>query len=254
MEWSLGAGLESRSVVVTGAGGGIGAAVAEALVASGAHVTAVDLSVESLQSALGHLDAGMVTLFTGDLRDHESHAAIIGAAQESAPLYGLVNCAAVLRRRGDVRDVTEDDWDFQHDINLKAAFFLCRRAAETMRQDGTQGRIVTFSSQGWWTGGFGGSVAYAATKGGIVSMTRGLARTYGPAGITINSVAPGQARTDMLLTDLDQDVLERMIEQTPLARIAEPSEVAGVVLFLLSDHASFITGSTLNVSGGLLMY
>lgn len=254
MQWSLGDGLRSRSVVVTGAGGGIGSAVVQALVASGAHVTAVDVSRENLERVLGDLDPGLVKLFAGDLRDHESHAEIIGAAEESAPLYGLVNCAAVLRRRGDVRDVTEDDWDFQHDVNLKAAFFLCRSAAETMREAGTAGRIVTFSSQGWWTGGFGGSVAYAATKGGVVSMTRGLARTYGPSGITINSVAPGQARTDMLLTDLDQAVLDRMIEQTPLARIAEPSEVAGVVLFLLSDHASFITGSTLNVSGGLLMY
>jgi len=177
---------------VTGAGGGIGAEVAQALAESGAHVTAVDLSAKNLQQALGHLDPSSVTLFAGDLREHESHAAIIAAAQNFAPLYGLVNCAAVLRRRTDVREVTEDDWDYQHDINLKAAFFLCRATAETMREAGTRGRIVTFASQGWWTGGFGGSVAYAATKGGVVSMTRGLARTYGPAGITINSVAPGR--------------------------------------------------------------
>lgn len=254
MEWSLGAGLHGRSVVVTGAAGGIGAPIVESLVASGAHVTAVDVSNESLNRALGHLDQACMTTLAADLRDHASHAEIIAAAEESGPLFGLVNCAAVLRRRSDVRDVTEEDWDFQHDINLKAAFFLCRQAAESMREASTRGRIVTFSSQGWWTGGFGGSVAYAATKGGIVSMTRGLARTYGPAGITINSVAPGQVRTEMLLTEIDQAVLDRMTEQTPLGRIAEPEEVAGVVLFLLSDHASFITGSTLNVSGGMLMY
>lgn len=254
MEWSLGAGLQSRSVVVTGASGGIGAPIVESLVASGARVTAVDLGGDRLSQTLGHLDPAAVTMIAADLRDHTSHAEIIASAETLGPLFGLVNCAAVLRRRSDVRDVTEEDWDFQHDVNLKAAFFLCRAAAETMRAAGTPGRIVTFSSQGWWTGGFGGSVAYAATKGGIVSMTRGLARTYGPAGITINSVAPGQARTEMLLTDLDQAVLDRMTEQTPLGRVAEPEEVAGVVLFLLSDHASFITGSTLNVSGGLLMY
>ena len=85
-------------------------------------------------------------------------------------------------------------------------------------------------------------------------MTRGLARTYGPLGITVNSIAPGQARTDMLLTDLDKSVMDRMTEQTPLGRVAAPAEVASVALFLVSDHASFITGSTLNVSGGFLMY
>lgn len=254
MEWSLGAGLASRSVVVTGAGGGIGAPVVEALVASGAHVTAVDVSSASMERALGHLDPAVVTMVEADLRSHDAHDEVIAHAETSGPLFGLVNCAAVLRRRSDVRDVTEEDWDFQHDINLKATFFLCRAAAETMRAAGTPGRIVTFSSQGWWTGGFGGSVAYAATKGGVVSMTRGLARTYGPHGITINSVSPGQARTEMLLTDLDQAVLDKMTEQTPLGRVAEPEEIAGVVIFLLSDHSSFITGSTLNVSGGLLMY
>lgn len=254
MEWSLGSGLGSQSIVVTGASGGIGAPIVEALVEAGAHVTAVDRDEATLERVLGHLDPARVTRVAADLRDHAGHADIIAAAEKAGPLFGLVNCAAVLRRRSDVRDVTEEDWDFQHDVNLKAAFFLCRAAAETMREAGTPGRIVTFSSQGWWSGGFGGSVAYAATKGGIVSMTRGLARTYGPAGITINSVSPGQARTEMLMTDLDQAVLDRMTEQTPLGRVAEPEEIAGVVLFLLSDHASFITGSTLNVSGGLLMY
>lgn len=254
MKWSLGDGLEHRDVVVTGASGGIGAAVAESLVASGAHVTAVDLNGEGLERALGHLDGALITLVQADLRDHGSHTQIFDPNNRPYPLYGLVNCAAVLRRRADVREVTEDDWDLQHDVNLKSAFFVCRMAAEEMRDAGTRGRIITFSSQGWWTGGFGGSVAYAATKGGVVSMTRGLARTYGPAGITVNSVAPGQVRTDMLLTDLDQAVLDMMIEQTPLGRIAEPAEVASVVLFLLSQHASFVTGSTLNVSGGLLMY
>jgi NAD(P)-dependent dehydrogenase (short-subunit alcohol dehydrogenase family) len=114
--------------------------------------------------------------------------------------------------------------------------------------------MVTFGSQGWWTGGFGGSVVYAGTKGGIVSMTRGLARTYGPWGITVNCVSPGQARTEMLLTDLNENILTSMTQQTPLGRVAEPGEVAAPAVFLLSDHASFITGSTVNVSGGFLMY
>ena len=160
----------------------------------------------------------------------------------------------MLRRHPTLDDATEEDWDFQHDIHLKAAFFLCRAAARVMIEAGKGGRIITFSSQGWWSGGFGGSVVYAASKGGVVSMTRGLARTLGPHGITVNCVAPGQVHTPMLMKDLSREVYESMKAQTPLGYVAEPEELAGPVVFLASDHARYITGATLNVSGGLLMY
>ncbi len=254
MAWNLGAGIEGRTVMVTGAGGGIGGEVVGGLVEAGANVIAVDLDEGSMAAALGARGITGVRLIEADVSATTDHPRLIERSQEDGPIYGLVHCAAVLRRRKDIREVTEEDWDIQASVNLKGTFFLCRAVAESMRDSGTQGRIVTFSSQGWWTGGFGGSVAYAATKGGIVSMTRGLARTYGPLGITVNSVAPGQARTEMLLTDLDESVLEAMTAQTPLGRVAEPEEVASVALFLISRHASFITGSTLNVSGGFLMY
>lgn len=254
MTWNLGAGIDGRSIVVTGAGGGIGRAVVDVLVAAGARVTAVDLAPEALERVRDETDPERVRTHAADLRDLGAHAAILETAAPDGPLHGLVHCAAVLVRRPSVAEVTEQDWDLQHDVNLKATFFLCRAAAERMKAEGTAGRIVTFSSQGWWTGGFGGSVVYASTKGGIVSMTRGLARTYGPDGITVNSVSPGQVRTEMLLGTIDERVLDSMTAQTPLGRIAEPEEVASVAAFLVSSHASFITGSTLNVSGGFLMY
>jgi NAD(P)-dependent dehydrogenase (short-subunit alcohol dehydrogenase family) len=97
-------------------------------------------------------------------------------------------------------------------------------------------------------------VVYAASKGGIVSMTRGLARTFGPHGITVNSVSPGQVHTPMLMNGLAPEVYEAMKKQTPLGYVAEPDEIAGPVVFLASDHARYITGATLNVSGGFLMY
>ena len=95
---------------------------------------------------------------------------------------------------------------------------------------------------------------YCASKGGIVSMSRGMARTYGPHQITVNTVAPGQVATSMLLTDLDPAVLESMTKDTPLGRIADPSEIAPVVVFLASQHARFVSGATINVSGALQMY
>jgi NAD(P)-dependent dehydrogenase (short-subunit alcohol dehydrogenase family) len=97
-------------------------------------------------------------------------------------------------------------------------------------------------------------VAYAASKGGIVSMTRGLARTFGPDGICVNAISPGLVDTPMLMTDLPAEQLRALEQATPLGRIAAPSEMAGTAVFLASQHASFISGATINVSGGFLMY
>jgi NAD(P)-dependent dehydrogenase (short-subunit alcohol dehydrogenase family) len=254
MTWDLGAGLDGRVVMVTGAGGGIGSATASAFIAAGAQVVAVDLDADRVRAAIGTDGVEPALALSADLVRLDTHAALLEQAASLGPVYALVHCAAVLRRRADVREITEEDWDAQLDTNLKASFFLCRSVAESMRASGTAGRIVTFSSQGWWTGGFGGSVVYAASKGGIVSMTRGLARTYGPFGITVNTIAPGQAKTSMLLDDIQPEVLERMTAETPLGRIGEPDEIAGVAVFLASQHASFVSGATLNVSGGFLMY
>jgi NAD(P)-dependent dehydrogenase (short-subunit alcohol dehydrogenase family) len=255
MTWSVGAGLEGKGVIVTGAAGGIGRAVAEAFATAGARVLAVDLHQDAVDAVVaglageGHLAAG------ADLRDLSAHADLVGRARSAfGSLYALAHLAAVLRRRSDINDVTEEDWDVQLDTNLKASFFLCRAAAQAMVEQGRGGRIITFTSQGWWTGGFGGSVVYNAAKGGIVTMTRGLARNYGPQGITVNSVAPGQVLTPMLLEGLSEETFQAMNKATPLGRAAEPREIAGTVIFLASDHAGFITGATINLTGGFLMY
>ncbi len=255
MTWSVGSGLEGRGVILTGATGGIGAAVARGFAATGAKVMAVDLDQGRLDDLVGGLEGSGHVGVAADLRDLATHAPLVERArQDLGGVYVLANLAAVLRRRGSLDEVTEDDWDLQHDINLKSAFFLARAAGGAMIETGDGGRIILFSSQGWWTGGFGGSVAYAATKGGVTTMCRGLARTFGPHQITVNCVSPGQVNTPMLMTGLAPEIYEAMKKQTPLGYVAEPEELAGPVVFLASDHAKYITGSTLNVSGGFLMY
>ena len=255
MTWSVGAGLEGKGVIVTGAAGGIGKATAEAFSATGAKVMAVDLDQSRVDDVVSGFEGTGHIGVAADLADLSGHDALLGRARsEFGNFYALANLAAVLRRVKGLDDVTEEDWDFQHDINLKANFFLCRAAGNAMIDQGQGGRIILFSSQGWWTGGFGGSVVYAAAKGGVTSMCRGLARTYGPHKITVNAVSPGQVKTPMLLTGLSQEVYDTMTKQTPLGYVAEPEELAGPVVFLASDHASYITGATLNVSGGFLMY
>jgi NAD(P)-dependent dehydrogenase (short-subunit alcohol dehydrogenase family) len=255
MTWSVGAGLEGRGVILTGATGGIGAAVARGFATAGAKVMAVDLDQGRLDELIGTMEGTGHVGVIADLRDLSTHTPLVErAVAQLGEVYVLANLAAVLRRRGSLDEVTEDDWDLQHDVNLKSAFFLARAAGNAMIAAGNGGRIILFSSQGWWTGGFGGSVAYASTKGGVTTMCRGLARTFGTHQITVNCVSPGQVNTPMLMTGLAPEIYESMKKQTPLGYVAEPEELAGPVVFLASDHAKYITGATLNVSGGFLMY
>jgi len=251
----LGQGVAGKGVLVTGAVGGIGSAVARAFAASGARVAALDLDDEAARSLAESLPGDGHVGIGASIADVGRHEELVGKAEDAVgPLVGLAHLAAVLRRRHDIREVDEADWDAQADVNLKATFFLNRAFAERLRGAARAGAIVNFSSQGWSTGGFGGSVVYNATKGGIVTMTRGLARTYASAGIRVNAVAPGLVDTPMIRDDLTAPVLRGLVEQVPMARLATPEEIAPAVVFLASEHAAYITGATLNISGGWLMY
>jgi NAD(P)-dependent dehydrogenase (short-subunit alcohol dehydrogenase family) len=249
-------GIQGKGVVVTGAAGGIGSATARMFAQQGARVLAVDLEQEGVDAVVAtfpepdrHLSAA------ADLRDLAGQEPLLRRAAETFGAFDvLAHCAAVLRRRLTIEEVTEDDWDFQIGVNLKATFFLNRTAATLLREQGRGGRIVNFSSQGWWTGGFGGSVVYAASKGGVTSMTRGLARTYAKDGITVNVVSPGAVDTPMMTANLTDEQLRSFLEMVPIGRLATPEEIAGAVVFLASEQGRYITGATLNVSGGQLMY
>jgi NAD(P)-dependent dehydrogenase (short-subunit alcohol dehydrogenase family) len=255
MAFNLASGIEGKSVLLTGAAGGIGREIALAFDAAGARVAAVDLAQGAVDATIATMSKGRHIGIACDLKPVAGHAALV--SQVADALGGidiLVQTAAVLVRRPSLFDVSEADWDFQHDINLKASFFLAQAVARTMRDQGRGGRIINFTSQGWQSGGFGGSVAYAATKGGVVSMTRGMARSLAKEKITVNAVSPGAADTAMMRSGMDDAALASTVAQIPLGYMAHPSELAGAVLFLASDHAGYITGATINVSGGWLMY
>lgn len=254
MAWSVGSGLEGRGVIVTGAVGAIGHPVAAAFAAAGARVFAVDVEAAGVARVVDGLEGSGHAGFVCDLTDTSRLPELIESARETVGgIHALVHLAGVLRRRS-LNDVSPEDWDHQIDVNLKASFFLCRAVGQAMISAGTGGRIITFASNAWWTGSFGGAVVYAASKGGVVSMTRGLARTFGPHGITVNSIAPGEIDSPMLRTGLDPKVLEGMLAQIPLGRLGRPDEVASTAVFLASEHASYISGATINISGGFLMY
>lgn len=248
-------GIAGRGYLVTGAAGGIGRAVCRAFAAAGARVAAVDLDAAALARTVEALPGeGPHLALAADIADVEGHDRLVSQALKGlGRLDGLAHLAAVLRRRQDIEEITVDDWDAQIDVNLKATFFLDRAVAAHLR-GASGGSITNFTSQGWLTGGFGGSVVYAASKGGVVSMSRGLARTLAPVGIRVNTIAPGAADTEMLRGGQSEEALAEFVETIPLGRMAEPDELAGVTVFLASDHARYITGATINVTGGQIMY
>lgn len=253
--WDLGAGLSGRGVIVTGAASGVGRATARAFAAAGARVALVDRDEAGLDATLdGIAGPERHRPFVFDLRNTGDISGLVAdAARHLGNLWALAHIAAVLKRQ-PLEDVTEADWDLQLDVNLKAAFFLDRAVGEALIAAGDGGRIINFTSGSFLIGPMSGSDAYVAAKGGIVSMTRGFARSYGPHGILVNAVSPGQIDTPMQHVDNPPEVVAAGIRACPLGRMGRPDEVAAVVVFLASRHASFVNGATINVSGGSIMY
>ncbi len=253
-DWSLGAGIRDQAVLVTGAASGIGKATAQAMASLGARVAALDRQ-ETVRDVVSELDGpGPHLPVVFDLADSGPMPGMVADVEARlGPLWALAHVAAYLRRR-QLGDVTEEDWDAQHDVNLKGSFFLNKAVGEAMIATGRGGRIINFTSGAWLSGPVHGSHVYVASKGGVVSMTRGFARAYGPHNILVNCISPGQIGTPMQHIDNPPEIVAAGIAQCPLGRMGDPEELAAVVAFLTSEHASFVSGATVNVSGALLMY
>jgi NAD(P)-dependent dehydrogenase (short-subunit alcohol dehydrogenase family) len=248
-------GMSGKGVLVTGAAGGIGSAVCERFAAAGAHVVLSDVDATAVNAVASQLPGTGHSALAYDLTDIAGLDAFVDQAVERlGRIDVLAHIAAVFLRQSSIEDVTERDWDLQHDVNLKASFFLSRAVARKMQAQRTGGRIILFSSQSWWTGGLPGAVVYAASKGGIVSLTRGLARVYGRDNITVNAIAPGLIDTAMGRHGLSAAAIDESVKAAFLGRWGTPREIAGAVLFLAGDDGGFITGTTINVSGGALVY
>lgn len=227
MSWKL--GLDDRGVVVTGGAGAIGREVVSAFASAGARVVAVDLDRERGEAVVAGLEAPERHLAIGaDLGDLAAQEAVLRRVRDELGRFDVpAHLATVLRRRATIEDVTEENWDVQLDVNLKATFFLNRWAARLFREQSNGGRIINFSSQGWWSGGFGGSVVYTANKGGIVSLSRGLARTLAQDGITVNAVSTGGVDNEMMRGGSTDEDLANFVRTILLGRMAQSSELAG---------------------------
>jgi 3-oxoacyl-[acyl-carrier protein] reductase len=241
--------LDGKPALVTGASGGIGAAIARALHAQGAKVVLSGTRRERLEELAQDLGEGAFVC-PADLRDAAEPNALIEAAEKVAgPLHILVNNAGMTRDMLALR-MSDLDWQAVLDIDLSAPFRLARAALRGMLRR-RAGRIINISSIVGVTGN-AGQANYAAAKAGLIGMSKSLAQEVASRGITVNVVAPGFVDTAM--TEALNDAQKaKLAEQIPLGRIGQPEDIAGAVVYLASDAASWVTGATLHVNGGMAM-
>jgi 3-oxoacyl-[acyl-carrier protein] reductase len=241
--------LDGKAALVTGASGGIGAAIARALHAQGATVALSGTRVTPLQALAVELGE-RVHVCPADLSDAAASDPLIEMAEKVAgPLHILVNNAGMTRDMLALR-MSDDDWNAVLDVDLAAPFRLTRAVLRGMLRR-RAGRIINISSIVGATGN-AGQANYAAAKAGLVGMTKALAQEVASRGITINVVAPGFVVTAM--TDaLGEAQRTKLSESIPLRRLGQPSDIAAAVTYLASDEAGWVTGATLHVNGGMAM-
>lgn len=240
-----------KVVVVSGGSRGIGYAIAEAFIKAGARVLIVARNPERLSEAAGKLiQSGDVDARSCDVTDPD---AVLELFQFVADTYGRADC--VVNAAGITRDqlmirMKDQDWHDVINANLNGTFYVCRRAARMMIRQNS-GCIINISSIIGLHGNFG-QANYSASKAGMIAMTKSLARELAGKNIRVNAVAPGFIDTDMT-RELPDTIKETTLNRIPLSRMGMPEDVAGIVLFLASDYASYITGQTVIVDGGMTM-
>ncbi|MEU6140618.1 glucose 1-dehydrogenase [Streptomyces sp. NPDC047081] len=243
--------LDGRTAWVTGAGKGLGRAIAVALFQAGADVavtarTAADL--ESLEAELaGH--GGKVLVLPASVADSDAvRTTVERITGATGRLDAVVNCAGISPHFTRSEFVTDEDFGRVLDINLQGTFYCCREAGKVMLEQGS-GSIVNVSSVHARTG-FERIAAYAASKGGVEALTKALAVEWADRGVRVNSLAPGYFRTDLSSGLLDSRWGERIVRSTPLGRVGDAGELGGAAVFLASDASRYVTGTTVTVDGG----
>ncbi|MDD1750430.1 MAG: SDR family oxidoreductase [Methanothrix sp.] len=265
--------IDDKVAIVTGSGRGIGKAIAKRFASEGAYVVVNDLHSKRLEETRQEIETitkAQQKFCRAVVADVTVKSDAVRLIEEAISTWGRVdilvnNAGGPMRTPRWAEDVSEEDFARVIDINLKGAFFCSQGVIPHMKKQ-NYGRMINISSRtarsGGWIPGPGGYQAaatgpqYAAAKGGIISLTKQLAVDLGSFGITVNCVAPGVTRSDLMekfwqnLNEADQESLLRLI---PLRRLGTPEEVASLVLFLASDEAGYITGTTIDINGGWYM-
>ena len=244
-----------KVVIVTGAGRGIARRVALNFAAQGWRVAVVDLLEDRAKNTTKEIEGagGTALALTCDVR---AEGSVRDMVEQTVRTWGrvdvLVNAAGGYTLGKVTHELSVADWDMVMDSNLKGSFLCAKFVLPHMIKAGG-GRIINFASNAARTSSPALGVHYTATKAGVLGLTRHLAKEYAPHKILVNTVAPGPADVERNAEILSPEAREQLRRDIPLGRFAEPEDIAGVVLFLASDAASFITGATIDVNGGYVM-
>lgn len=244
--------LHQQTALITGAGSGIGRAIALLFAAEGARIVVAELNEEAASETARLLDpsGADVLVVPTDVGNAESVARLFAAVDERGwPVDILVNCAGTAEDGLKPTDELPDgEWDAMLRVHLSGTFYLVREALRRM-QPRQRGVIITFASVAGMAG-MPGAAGYTAAKGGVIALTKAVSQEVGHLGIRVNCIAPGWIRTPML-EKLPDEWRSRLERTTLLGRVGEPEEVAAVALYLASDDAGFVTGQVISPNGGL---
>ena len=244
--------LKNKVAVVTGASRGIGKSIAEFYAKAGAHVSCISRNKDTLDDVVKTIisNGGSASTNAFDVSKFiEFQDNINDIVKEYGTIDILVNNAGITIDKLIMR-MNDDDWNKVLDINLKGAFNGIKSVARTMMKART-GRIINISSVVGLTGN-SGQANYAASKAGLIGLSKASAKELSSRGITVNCIAPGYINTDMTVNITDENK-EKLYSQIPLGRIGNPNDIATAALFLASDEAGYITGQTITVDGGMVM-
>jgi NAD(P)-dependent dehydrogenase (short-subunit alcohol dehydrogenase family) len=245
--------LQGRTAIITGAGSGFGAAMTRRFSEEGARVLACDVKRAAVDQLAAELTAEGREV-RAEVVDVSNAAQVSRMVDAALSAFGridiLVNNAGISPKK-QFLEYTEADWDAVLNVDLKGEYLCARAVCEHMMAN-KYGRIVNLSSSAWRAGGFAGGIPYTSAKAGVIGLTRSLAKTLGPYGVTVNAIAPGPSATPMTDEWLGA-WSETMVEQIPLRRVGRPDDIANAALFLVSDEAAYITGICLDVNGGIVM-
>jgi 3-oxoacyl-[acyl-carrier protein] reductase len=244
-------GLAGKVAVVTGGSGGIGLASARALVAEGARVVLGDLDGAAAAEAAAGLGIEVAASAAVDVTRADDAERLVNTALERFGRLDVLVASAGIHRATRLDQLSPEEWDQLLAVNLRGVFLTAQAALRVLVPQAS-GRIVTLGSLAGQVGGLAASAAYAASKGGVIALTKSLARYAGPHGITANCINPGIIDSPMTSGWSDEE-RTRLSAGTPLGRLGTTDEVAAAVIFLASDGASFVNGAHIDVNGGLLM-
>jgi NAD(P)-dependent dehydrogenase (short-subunit alcohol dehydrogenase family) len=249
--------LDGKVAIVTGAGSGIGRAISLGYAREGARVLAADLNLDGARETAAGAHEGRIVAHHADVTDEASVRAMVArAVDEGGRLDVIVNNAAIQLhgQDGPCHEVPLDVWERTHAVNLRGPFLGTKHALSALIQNGG-GVVINIASPTAFAGFGAGYTAYATSKGGVVTLTRVVAKDYARYGIRCNAIVPGATETP--LTDeifADQDVRQALTSATALGRLGRPDDLVGIAIFLASDEAAFATGAHFFVDGGLTLH